>query len=245
MIDAEDPIPPEGILLVEAFEYFYRRSTPNWVDLQNQLNPSEAMGLDEEQQRQLRNRAWGEYDRAQRVVNRRSRRWLTEGSLAAFVRDPRHGQNLKLPCDGWDELGEFENGITSNFVGPDDLFNRGPNTVVEGKRRPVFFIRSEFEKLVETECGEAPEPTKPAEPEPVMSKVSSPLVPTPKRTPQLDLAERYIKKHYPNGTDEVSTTAIHRKLAKDKGLAAEIEKEDARAVPSPATINRLLNRRSK
>jgi hypothetical protein len=34
MIDSEDPIPPEGILLLDAFEYFYRRSTPNWLDLQ-------------------------------------------------------------------------------------------------------------------------------------------------------------------------------------------------------------------
>ena len=46
---------------------------------------------------------------------------------------------------------DFENEITANFVGPNDSFNRGPNTVVEGKRRPVFFVRSEFEKLVEAE----------------------------------------------------------------------------------------------
>ena len=157
MIDAEDPIPSEGILLLEAFEFFYRCSTPNWADLQYRLNPREKMGLDEEQQRQFRKSAWDEYDCAQRLANQRFRKKVTEWNLAAFVRDPRHGQTLKLPRDGWDELGEFENGITANFVGPNDPINRGPNTVVEGKRRPVFFIRSEFEKLVEAEpeCGEA------------------------------------------------------------------------------------------
>jgi hypothetical protein len=56
MIDAEDPIPPEEILLLEAFEYFYRCSTPNWADLQYRLNPREKMGMDEEQRRQFRKR---------------------------------------------------------------------------------------------------------------------------------------------------------------------------------------------
>jgi len=245
MIDGEDPIPPEGILLLEAFEYFYRCSTRNWADLQYQLNPREKMGLDEEQQRQFRNSAWDEYDCAQRVANKRFRKYFTAGSLAALVRDPKNGQTLKLPRDGWDELGEFENGITANFVGPDDPLNRGPNTVIEGKRRPVFIIRSEFEKLVEAEleCGETPEPTKPAEPE-LLEPKARPTPAASKKTPQLDLAERYIKKHYPHGTREVSTTTIRRKLGNDKCLEAEIVKGDARGVPSAATINRLLNRRS-
>ena len=227
--------------MLEAFEFFYRRSTPNWADLQYRLNPREKMGLDEEQRRQSRNSAWNEYDCAQRLANQRFRKkFLTEGNLA-FVRDPRHGQTLKLPRDGWDELGEFENGITANFVGPDDLFNRGPNTVVEGKRRPVFFIRRVFEKLVEAEpeCSEAPEPTKPAEPGLLKPKAK----PTPE-SHQWKRAERYIKKHYPDGTDGVSPSVIHRKLKKDKDLQAELEKEGGPwDVPSPATINRVLGRR--
>ena len=120
-------------------------------------------------------------------------------------------------------------------------FNRGPNTVVEDKRRPVFFIRSEFEKLVEAEleCGEGPEPTKPAEPELLKPKAR----PTPE-SHQWKRAERYIKKHYPNGTAGVSSSVIHRKLEKDKELQAELEKEGCPwGVPSPATINRVLGRR--
>ena len=132
--------------MLEGFEYLFRRSTPNWADLQYQLTPREKTDLDG-------NRAWDGFDRAQRVANQLLRKWLTEGILTAFVRDPRHDQTLQLPRDGWDRLGEFENGITANFVGPDDPLNRGPNTVVEGKRRPVFFIRSELEKLVEAEFG--------------------------------------------------------------------------------------------
>ena len=83
-------------------------------------------------------------------------------------------------------------GITANFVGPDDLFNRGPpNTVVGGKRRPVFFIRRVFEKLVEAEpeCSEAPEQTRPAEP----ALLKPTAGPTPD-SPQSKRAWRYIKK---------------------------------------------------
>ena len=109
------------------------------------------MGLDEERQRQLSDNAWAEFNRAQRVANQRLRKWITSGTVVAFVRDPEHDRTLQLRRDGWDRLGEFEDGITANFVGPDDPFNRGPNTVVGGKRRPVFFMRGEWEKLVKAE----------------------------------------------------------------------------------------------
>jgi hypothetical protein len=238
MIDAEDPIPPEGILLLEAFEFFYRCSTPHWADLQYRLNPREKMGLDEEPRRQFS--AWDEYDCAQRMANQRFRKKVTEGNLAAFVRDPRHNQTLKLPLDGWDELGEFENGITANFVGPDDLFNRGPNTVVEGKRRPVFFIRSEFEKLVEAEpeCDEAPEPTKPAEPELLEPKATPTPTAASKQThPQSERAKRHIARLYPDGTNEISSEVIRKKLEKDPVLLAELAEHGGKP-PSRGSIDR-------
>ena len=156
MIDAEDPIPPEGILLRDAFDYLFRAMTPNLAHLQYQLHPREKMGLNNEQWRQFRSNAWDEFDRAQRVANQRLRKWITDGAITAFVRDPEHDRTLQLTRDGWDRLGEFENGITANFVGPDDPLNRGPNTVIGGKRRPVFFIRGELEKLVQAEFGSPP-----------------------------------------------------------------------------------------
>ncbi len=209
--------------MLEAFELFYRCSTPNWADLQYQLNPREKMGMDEEQRRQFRKRAWDAYDCAQRVANQRFRKRLTEGSFAAFVRDPMHGQTLKLPRDGWDELGEFENGITANFVGPDDPINRGPNTVVEGKRRPVIYVFAVYLVEGEPESGEGAGADQASGAGVAGAKGQA----NPTERTQWKRAERYIKKHYPDGTDGISTSVIHRKLTKDKDLKAELEKEGA------------------
>ena len=52
-----------------------------------------------------------------------------------------------------------------------------------------------------------PEQTRPAEPELLEPKASRAKGPLSKR------AARYINKHYPDGTDGISTTAIRRKLA--------------------------------
>ena len=85
-----------------------------------------------------------------------------------------------------------------------------------------------------------PEQTRPAEPELLEPKAE----PTPAKDPQSKRAERYIKKHYPDGTDGVSTAKSTEKLAKDKDLQAELEKEGGPwGVPSAAVINRVLGRR--
>ena len=94
---------------------------------------------------------------------------------------------------------------------------------------------------LEPERVETPEPIKPAEPELLEPKAK----PAPERA-QWKRAERYIKKHYPDCTDGISTTVIHRKLTKDKDLQAELEKEGGPwGVPSPTVINRVLGRRQK
>ena len=86
-----------------------------------------------------------------------------------------------------------------------------------------------------------PEPTRPAEP----ALLKPAAEPTPE-SPQSKRAWRYIKKHYPDGTERVSTPTIFRKLAKDKDLQAELEKEGGPwGVPSAAVINRVLGRRRK
>ena len=86
-----------------------------------------------------------------------------------------------------------------------------------------------------------PEPARPAEP----ALLKPAAEPTPE-SPQSKRAWRYIKKHYPDGTERVSTPTIFRKLAKDKDLQAELEKEGGPwGVPSAAVINRVLGRRRK
>ena len=66
-----------------------------------------------------------------------------------------------------------------------------------------------------------PEQARPAEPE-LLEKKARPAA----ESHQSKRAKRYIQKHFPDGTDGVSTPAIHKKLAKDKDLQAELEKED-------------------
>jgi hypothetical protein len=65
-----------------------------------------------------------------------------------MVRDPNSGELLKLPRDGWLPLGTFETGVSEDFFGPDDIFQLGPNTVVRGARRRVFFLRSNFAEVI-------------------------------------------------------------------------------------------------
>jgi hypothetical protein len=109
----------------------------------------------------------------------------------------------------------------------------------------VFCIRSEFEKLVEgeLECGEAPEPTRSAEPELLEPKaMRTPPAASKETHPQSERAARYIQKHFPKGPGETTTAAIYEKLANDKDLKAEL---GGRAVPSTTVINRVLGRRKR
>ena len=66
-----------------------------------------------------------------------------DGSLTALVY--RLGVPEKLPREGWELRGQFETGITSNFVSPHDPLNPGPRTDVDGQRHAVFIDRVEFD----------------------------------------------------------------------------------------------------
>ena len=60
MIDAEEPIPPEEILLLEGFEYFLLPLNCQFGRPQDELNPREKTGLERKPE------AWDEYYHAQR-----------------------------------------------------------------------------------------------------------------------------------------------------------------------------------
>jgi hypothetical protein len=75
-------------------------------------------------------------------------RWRAElvaGRFEACIRDPRTGEFLPLDKRGWacgPGLGprpEIE-----DFVYPDDPWQPGPTTEIDGKLRPVFFVRDAF-----------------------------------------------------------------------------------------------------
>jgi hypothetical protein len=150
MVDASEMIPEGGIPLIDAFEYVFRAMTPNWQELEDQLaDPAiqlRHMEADAER-REANRRAWAAYDDAQLKANEWLRSCIGEGLIASFV--SFDGKPLQLPRHGWENAGFLQNSIGSSFVGPDDLTDPGPDTEINGVRRPVYFVRSDLVALVE------------------------------------------------------------------------------------------------
>jgi hypothetical protein len=158
MKDADDAIPPEGISLLDAFEHLYQAMHPNWKELEAgcadpALELRWGVKSSKELNRHLADEAFLAYDRAQLETNRWLRGRIGEGSIAAFIRDPSNNESRRLPLDGWENVGLAQSGITSNFVSPDDILEPGPDTELRGARRPVFFLKNDFLKLVQTSFG--------------------------------------------------------------------------------------------
>ena len=131
MLDAVEAIPVTGIFLTDAFDRLFRAMTPHWRDLQARLsNPGSR-------------EVWDDHAHAERRANEVLRNALMDGSLTPLVY--RLGVPEKLPREGWELRGQFETGITSNFVSPHDPLNPGPRTDVDGQRHAVFIDRVEFD----------------------------------------------------------------------------------------------------
>jgi hypothetical protein len=156
MTNANDPIPapcPEvAIFISEAFVLVYRALSPGFEILEERLNPASSY-YDAFQEQDAKDRAYQEatrnFDSAQRRANEWLRDRLCEGVLTALIRDPVHDHCLKYKGHLWASMGDFETGIADDFFGPHgDTFQFGPNTVIRGQRRPVFFDRKEFENVL-------------------------------------------------------------------------------------------------
>ncbi len=78
--------------------------------------------------------------------------------IIACVRDPINGDVLQFPAEGWipeSWKDDIPPGIWTNFI-YGDFESPGPaGSMLSGSLRPVFFIRSEFERWLETVFGEA------------------------------------------------------------------------------------------
>ena len=154
MNDADDPIPtrtPEDtILFRDAFDVVYRALNPDWQNLEERLNPSSPY-YDAFHERDEKDRAYGEadrtYDKAQRLANEWLRERISQGVLVALISDPDTGQVFQLNRHKWASIGVFETGIASNTFGPHEL-QSGPNTIIKGGRRPVFFDLKSFDNVV-------------------------------------------------------------------------------------------------
>jgi hypothetical protein len=163
MVESNDPIPAEGIYLLDAFEYLFRAMNPNWRELEDRCNePAIEVTLDidsnEEMNRHLQDEAFLEYDLAQLSANKWLRSHIGDGSITAFIRDPSNDKSLQLSRQGWENVGFDQSGISSNFVSPDDLLNPGPDAEINGSHRPVFLLRDEFRKCVQTAFGSIESP---------------------------------------------------------------------------------------
>src|SRR6266481_4225554 len=97
---------------------------------------------------------WDAHDHAELCANEVLRNAIEQASLTPLVY--RKGKPRQLPREGWKIPGQFprqdwmpncfpQTGIYSNLVGPNDPTNPGPATGKSGKRREVFFDRSEFD----------------------------------------------------------------------------------------------------
>ena len=248
MIDESKSIPEDGIFLVDAFVYVFRTMSPNWRELEESACQPHLHG--EERPENLRI-ADAKYDRAQLEANKWLRDRIRGRSITPLIIYGPNGQVRQITCDGWENVGFAENGISENFVGPDDLMNPGPDTTIDGVRYPVFFRREAFEKLVEAEFGPPPSSGEPLEPgavemlpEPPEPELLEPKAsPTPTtaskiaRCHQVERAERHIARLYPDGTNEISSEVIRKKLEKDPVLLAELAEQGGKP-PSRGSIDR-------
>lgn len=127
-MDIDRPIPQDSVGLADAFA--------RYIDAR--LHP------------RARSRDW-----ALRVAERSFRAVLTDRQLlTAYIRDPKTRERLALDADRWHGANWIP-GFPTNFIGafPNGVGNEiepGSNTVIEGERQPVFFLRREFEAWLKT-----------------------------------------------------------------------------------------------
>jgi hypothetical protein len=163
MVDANDPIPGDGIFLTDAFELVFHLMHADWRNLEAFAEaPIVALQTSSETNDELNkepmDEAFIKYDLAQLKANHWIRSQISDGSLMAFITTPALGKPWQLPREGWTDVGLSRSGITSNFVGPDDILNPGPDAEIDAYRRPVFFNRDDFESAVKAAFGSIAKP---------------------------------------------------------------------------------------
>ena len=162
---SQNPLPRNAIRLSDAFERYYRATAPEGPAIEAELNAAlpgpESRGMWRCDSNWLgcltgadyEKAAWDRWHRAL-VAREKSRSRaeksfrdeLATGRLLAFVRDPATGETLQLDYRRWNEKTNFGvAGFSEDFVGPDDLSQPGPGTIVGGAMRPVFFDLGEFQ----------------------------------------------------------------------------------------------------
>jgi len=129
-VDIDRPVPDDAIGLADAFSRYVALSSP-------ELHLAEA-----------------ENDELRSQAERAFRDELSGRQLTAYIRDPKTRERLALDADRWHGANWIP-GFPANFIGafPNGVGNEiepGPNTVIDGERQPVFFLRREFEAWLRT-----------------------------------------------------------------------------------------------
>ena len=148
------------IYLADAFKFLFRQQTPDWraierrcdslalaVALPAEFDPNKTV-LSEKCRSELAE-AMAPLETAHFKANEWIRNRISEGDYA-HIWDPATGKRFQLPPTGWGMVLE-KSAIETNFVGPDDMNAPGPNTIVDGARRPVFFNELQFKNFLDAE----------------------------------------------------------------------------------------------
>jgi hypothetical protein len=215
---SDDPLPRNTIRLSDAFERYYRATAPDVSAVEAELNAAlpgpESLGMWRCDSNWLgcltgadyEKAAWERWYRAHAATEEsRSRAEksfrdeLATGRPIALVRDPATGETLQLDYRRWNEKMNFGvAGFTEEFVGPDDLSQPGPCTIVGGAMRPVFFDLGEFQSWLLTlpgrrSCGQKPRHD-PQRPEPVEIAERWPIPEKEPKAPRRAAAWRLAKR---------------------------------------------------
>ena len=171
---------------------------------------------------------------------------LATGRPIALVRDPATGDTLQLDYRRWNERMNFGvAGFTEEFVGPDDLNQPGPCTIVgSGAMRPVFFDLDEFQSWLLTlperrSCGQKPRHD-PQRPEPVEIAERWPIPEKEPTGPRRAAAWRLAKRVWGKDGGPIkgpSWREITDKLNKGRIDGEEIVSED--------TLRRVFSARNR
>jgi hypothetical protein len=155
---SNDALPEGTIRLSEGYEAYYRASVPNWESLARayataiveptSAEEKEPTSVEDEEPTSVEGAAKA-LDDSHKMAEMEFRNYLASDGPTALIRDPDTGKTLELDRKQWTPYRNFGvSGFDEDFVDPNDLVQPGPNTVLRGALRPVFFDRDEFEAFL-------------------------------------------------------------------------------------------------
>jgi hypothetical protein len=168
---SNDPVPLNVIRLSDAWERYYRATSPDREAIEDELNAAwtECEDRGTGWRRNLEwlgcltdadhfNAAWKWWHRmsvaleeSRSRAEKAFRDALATGHPVALVCNPTSGESLQLNYRDWNKKQSFGvAGFSDDFVDPNELIQPGPNTIInhDGFMRPVFFDLDDFQSCL-------------------------------------------------------------------------------------------------